>query len=824
MALDRRLKELPDQELLCRFVSGRDEAAFSALVRRHGSMVLDICRNMLASEDDAEDAFQATFLVLAKRAGAIRKMSSVGSWLHGVAYRTALKAQAAFARRQKHEARVPGQPPATPSDELTWREVQQALHAELDRLSECYQAPLVLCYLEGKTQDEAALLLGVSRATVKKRLESARALLRQRLARRGLGPVAVLAVAAWPAAAMSAPVSSVLVNASIKAATRVAAGDAAASVVSAKAAALTEGVLKAMLFTKLKTASALLAMAVAVASGVASLTAPTAPLAHATPATKQEADPAKLELARLQGTWRRVGGEHCGEKFAAEDLKKAEAVWEIKGEQITWRNAKNKDGFQTALKINPSKQPKEIDMGPIHINGKPQDNPLGNPFANRDSLGIYELKGDTLRVCYGSGGEDGKQRPKEFKTLPRDPERFPDPHEVIMVFERVKGKEPPPPAPGPKDQAAKALAEPVVVREDAQVRTVVWNANGTILATIGIVFETVNFTDGDGKPTGTGGIIPHSTIKLWDATTGKLMRSLGEEEGTYLAAIAFSADGKTAAVSVSKHILTKDPESPLKFETEVRVLDAQTWALKHKVKTFASALAFSPDGKRLALGGRSRLTEDAAFVRLWDVEKQELLGGMERGGYRVNCLAFSSDGKQLVAGDENGAVRLFDGLTGAARRDFEGHGPLRSGGAQCVTGVGFGPDGKTLVSGSMDKTVKLWDVDAGKLLGTLDESKGPVSALAFSPDGQLLATAGAAEEEGKSVEVLLWDAKTWKRVKVCPDKTMQVNSLAFSPDGGTLAIGGGSGFRSGPGTQTGRAKTPGEFRLWKVGAPPAAKK
>src|SRR5712691_6686657 len=168
---DQRANHATDQELLCRFRSERDEAAFHTLLCRHGSMVLDVCRNVLGNEADAEDAFQATFLILARKAGAIRNQASVGSWLHGVAYRTALKARAGTAKRQKHECRAPSQPSAGAADDLTWREVQQVLHAELNKVAEVYRTPLVLCYLEGKTQVEAAKALGVSAATVNKRLE-----------------------------------------------------------------------------------------------------------------------------------------------------------------------------------------------------------------------------------------------------------------------------------------------------------------------------------------------------------------------------------------------------------------------------------------------------------------------------------------------------------------------------------------------------------------------------------------------------------------------------------------------------------------------------
>jgi len=269
LATDQRLRELPDQELLGRFSSGRDETAFSALLRRHGSMVLDVCRNILGNEQDAEDAFQATFLVLAQKAGAIRKKSSVGSWLYGVAYRTAVKAQAQFAKRQKHEARAPSRTPVASGESLTWHEVQQVLYAELNGLTERYRAVLVHCYLEGKTQDQMALLLRVSKATVKKRLERGRALLRARLVRRGLGPAAALVACAWPAATAPAAVTPVLLASTIKAATAFGAGTATAAVViSPRVIALTEGVLKAMILTKLKAISVVV-LAVSLGVGVA---------------------------------------------------------------------------------------------------------------------------------------------------------------------------------------------------------------------------------------------------------------------------------------------------------------------------------------------------------------------------------------------------------------------------------------------------------------------------------------------------------------------------------------------------------------------------
>src|SRR5215472_13063456 len=179
-------RDASDRELMEQFVAGRDDAALTALVRRHGPMVRSLCRRVLRNEQDAEDAFQATFLVLARKAHTLRAPEAVGNWLYGVAYRTALKARTAAARRARQEAAAPVRDVAEPLAELTVHEAQTIVDQELARLPDKYRAPLVLCCLEGLTRDEAAQQLGWSAGLLKSRLEKARELLRNRLVRRGM--------------------------------------------------------------------------------------------------------------------------------------------------------------------------------------------------------------------------------------------------------------------------------------------------------------------------------------------------------------------------------------------------------------------------------------------------------------------------------------------------------------------------------------------------------------------------------------------------------------------------------------------------------------
>jgi RNA polymerase sigma factor (sigma-70 family) len=248
--------DLTDGQLLERFLDGQEEA-FATLVRRHGRTVLGVCRRVLTNAHDAEDAFQATFLVLVQKARSITKREAVGSWLYGVAYRVALKARAEAVRRRKHERQAPDPAGDQAIADGASDEVRPIIDEEVNRLPEKYRRPIVLCYFEGKTYSEAARLLGWPAGTTSVRLARARELLRSRLALRGLA-LSAGALAAWLAEG-PAPAADLhlLINLTARAALRFAASPGAAGV-STQVVALTEGVVKAMLLRKLKILAAVM--------------------------------------------------------------------------------------------------------------------------------------------------------------------------------------------------------------------------------------------------------------------------------------------------------------------------------------------------------------------------------------------------------------------------------------------------------------------------------------------------------------------------------------------------------------------------------------
>jgi RNA polymerase sigma factor (sigma-70 family) len=266
---------LADSDLLQRFVSTRDQGAFAILVGRHGPRVLGVCRRVLGDSHEADDAFQATFLVLVRKAGSLGRLDGLGPWLYGVAVRSALKARTAAWKRRARERPLTGGELAGPAAEAVAPDLRQILDEELHRLSPKYQQPVLLCYLEGKTTEEAGRILGCPRGTVLSRLARARAKLRGRLTRRGLTLSAGALATLLTESAVSAAVPAVLADAAARAASHFALGKAAgAGVVSAPVAALTKGVLTSMLLTKLKTAAVLLTLLVGTAVGAWALHAP----------------------------------------------------------------------------------------------------------------------------------------------------------------------------------------------------------------------------------------------------------------------------------------------------------------------------------------------------------------------------------------------------------------------------------------------------------------------------------------------------------------------------------------------------------------------
>jgi RNA polymerase sigma factor (sigma-70 family) len=242
---------LDDGALLERFVAGRDEAAFEILVARHGPMVFRVCRAALAEPHDADDAFQAVFLVLVRRAVAIRSRASVASWLFGVASRISARAKADAARRRKHEQLAARRRPATAAmitDEPL--DAAHLLHEELARLPDRYREALVLCYLEGHTCDAAAARLRRPVGTIKARLSRARSIMKHRLLRRGVTLPAGLLAAGTTIEATAAAFPQELVTMTVSSAARFAAAAAPARVL-----AFAEGVLKSMLLQKIKLAA-----------------------------------------------------------------------------------------------------------------------------------------------------------------------------------------------------------------------------------------------------------------------------------------------------------------------------------------------------------------------------------------------------------------------------------------------------------------------------------------------------------------------------------------------------------------------------------------
>jgi RNA polymerase sigma factor (sigma-70 family) len=412
-------ESMTDGELLARFLRSRDGDALAALVGRHAPMVWGVCRRLL-NHHEAEDAFQATFLVLVRKAADVREQT-VANWLYGVARQTAVRLRATAAKRRRRETQMMNMPEPTMPD-IRDADLQRVVDEELSRLPDHYRGVVVLCDLEGMTRREAARQLGIPEGSVASRLARARVLLSKRLAQRGIVSSGGSAAAVLSVNSASASAPPALVASTIRAASLLAAGQAAGAI-SANVAALTEGVVQTMFATKLKSALAVVLVVVTLTGAVGMIyqTRAAEPPKDASKKAEEKPAPAlptpqaaKTDRERMVGNW----------FITNEDSLRQGEMWVITEDSILM-HAKDL-GLNThhyAHRLDASKNPKQIDITITKGNGSP----VGV------IKGIYVLDGDELRLCLG---EMDKDRPAAF------PEKR-KPGEVLILRRETFGVTPP---------------------------------------------------------------------------------------------------------------------------------------------------------------------------------------------------------------------------------------------------------------------------------------------------------------------------------------------------------------------------------------------
>jgi RNA polymerase sigma factor (sigma-70 family) len=603
----RRAGAMSDQELLAAFARHHDEAAFAALLQRHGRMVLGVCRRALGHHQDAEDACQATFLILARKAGSIRKRESVASWLHGVAYRVAMNLRRRLARRRVQAAGLMDVAQADGTAELTWREVQGVLDEELQRLPERLRVPLLLCYWEGKTRDEAAQELGWTAGTFRGRLDRGRHLLRARLTRRGVTlPAALLASTVLPKAA-SAALPAALAIATVKGAVLITAGRTLSpGIVSAQVAGLIQGVLRTMFLDKVRTLAAA-AFVVAVLGGGTGFLAYQSRLAAAPPASDdavQAGDAVRAQVSRNEDTAQQARADDA----ATERLPVVAVAFSPDGKRLVAATA---DGSITIWDVASGKEVARLHAGAATVL---RGTPAGGVAFTPDGKRLASAGPDNVvRLWDVATGKEVSR--SEGGKAPRAVAFSPDGKLLVTsggdgtarLWDAASGRE------------VRHLAAP---------------EGGT-----GLAFSP----DGMRLAVASGDRV----VRLWDVLTGRETVQIGKQQEAGAPAtaggVAFSPDGKLLAASGPK--------------SSVWVLDAVTGKILVQLNGHdrrVTGVAFSADGRLLASGGEDRT------VRLWDMATGKEVRALKGHQGAVTCVQFSPDGKLLATGSADGTVKLWD--------------------------------------------------------------------------------------------------------------------------------------------------------------------
>jgi RNA polymerase sigma factor (sigma-70 family) len=835
-------RTLTDGELLERFAARREETAFAELVRRHGPMVLGVCRGVLHHRQDAEDAFQATFLVLARKAATVRRRQSVGGWLHAVAYRLAQKARARAARRRDVERQAPPAPADAPVLDLSVRDLLVAVHEELGRLPEKYRAPLVLCHLQERTQDEAARLLGCTEATLRGRLYRGRERLRGRLVRRGLTLPAGLSAFLLGRGLTAAAVPAALTDAALRAMS----GSPPASV-----AALAEGVVRALSLPKawLAAAALLILGALGLGAGLLAGPQPEAPRRGpqlpatgkgplvAKPHTDAQGDPLPPGAVARLGTERFRHGRPIGALAVSPDGKLLVTcgrhdwndlyLWDAAtGRLLHCLKQGGNRGTLGAVSFSPDSR--VVTAGAYNGIVRRWEAATGKELELLKDEGIPASGTMACQLAYTP---DGKRLAAIFHL------------KMIRMWDLTTGKL----LPQFAGEHGKHILGLTISPDGKLLATGGWEQEGPqrfvirlwdldagkvarrLVGARGGV-EAVAFSP-DGKCLASAAYYERGPL-LWEVATGKLLRRFDAGAEVEARAVAFSADGKTLA-SADKVVrvwdaatgkeqrrlpqatrnLTFGPDGRTLYaaaEGAVRVWDATAGKEILSLSGHEGglrAVACSPDGRRIATTGAD------GTIRLWDAAGKELHHFQGRADSNP---AFSPDGKMLAVACDNPAMyyKLPNGVTATASRvrfweaatgkELDGF----TGEKVHTTFLTFTRDGKTLLTGdSWTGTVRLRDAATGKdiLSFSVEQAaKGARSfrgftAMALSPDGKRLATADPRTDNTTSLSapcaVRIWDVETGKQLHKLDGHQNEVPSLAFSLDGRLLASGGHS-FRN----------------------------